>query len=64
MKMALPAHTNIGRQTSQADAARALAQLKAEIRRCRRWVIATLILLYGILLPVYMWTLAPLFGLR
>ncbi len=43
---------------------RMLAELKAEIRRWRRWTITTLVVLYGVVLPLYMWVLAPIFGLR
>ena len=48
----------------RAETGRVLAELKAEIRRWRRWTITTLVVLYGVVLPLYMWVLAPIFGLR
>ncbi len=48
----------------QDDISAISAKTRAEFRRWRRLTVGTLILLYGILLPFYMWIWAGIFGLR
>ncbi len=48
----------------QDDIKAIFARTRAELRRWRRLTVGTLILLYGILLPFYMWIWADIFGLR